>query len=153
MTAPPPGVSPDRRPCGRRSGSRRPSGHPARGEGGAAIAELLFVLPAVLVLFGLGVQLALWALAAHALDDAVAAGGAAWRDRGGTAAQATTAVESELAAIAGRLVLRPKVTLRDLGYGEATISASGAVPSVLPGFVVTVSATSTGPVAQFRASG
>ena len=142
---------------GRRTPVRRPGGAPlttsADGERASATAELLLVLPATLLLFGLGVQLALYGLASAAVDDAVAHAGAALRAEHGSPAAAEEGLRLELGAIAGRLVSHTSVAVAELPGAVDSISASGLVPSVLPGFEVRVSATSIGPVAKFRASG
>lgn len=141
-----------------RRGRARPAGaarddSTAPCDAGSATPEIVIVLPALMLLLLLGVQLALWGLAAHALDDAVAQGGAALRTNGSSARGATGLVLGELHAIAGGLVLHPVTTTATLPGGTVALSATGTVPSILLGISLRVSATSTGPVQRFRASG
>jgi hypothetical protein len=142
----------DRRP-GRPGRPRWPRERRARCDSGSSVPELLLVLPAVVLMFTLALQVSLWALAAHALSDAVAQGGAALRAQGGSSAAARTAVERELASIAGGLVNSPSVSISAGPDGQMSLAANGSVPSLLPGFHLRVSATSVGPSEKFRAAG
>ncbi|MFZ2056851.1 MAG: TadE/TadG family type IV pilus assembly protein [Acidimicrobiales bacterium] len=123
------------------------------GDRGSGTPELVVILPLLLFLITLSMQFALWALASHALSDAVAQGGAVLRANGGTSTAARTVVTRELRTLANGLVLRPTVSVRSLPDGVDSLSASGALPSLLPGVRLTVSAQSAGPRQQFRASG
>ncbi|HLN07210.1 MAG TPA: hypothetical protein VK217_13090, partial [Acidimicrobiales bacterium] len=89
----------------------------------------------------------------YAVSDSVAEGGAALRAEGGTRLAARDVVLRELAALASGLVLHPNVSVESLGSGIGSLSATGAVPSLLPGVRLLVSATSAAPDQQFRASG
>jgi hypothetical protein len=113
----------------------------------------VIILPALLLLLTVGIQFALWALASHALSDSVAQGGATLRAADGTGAGARSVVLGELSALASGVVLRPTVTVQSLAGDVDSLSASGAVPCLLPGEHLSVSAQSTGPDQRFRASG
>ena len=123
------------------------------GDRGSSTPELVIIVPVLLLLITVGLQFALWALASHALSDSVAQGGAALRAEGGTSTAARSVVLQELQALASGLVLRPTVSAQTLPDGVASLSATGTVPSLLPGEQLTVSADSTGPEQLFRASG
>ncbi|MGO9333604.1 MAG: TadE/TadG family type IV pilus assembly protein [Acidimicrobiales bacterium] len=133
--------------------SKRRARLPRWGDRGSSTPELVVILPLVLLLITLSMQCALWALASHALSDSVAEGGAALRANGGTSTAARTAVIRELQTLANGLVLRPTVSVQSLPDGVDSLSASGVLPSLLPGVGFTVSAQSAGPDQQFRASG
>ena len=126
---------------------------PGRDDRGSSTAEIVVILPLLMLLLTVGLQFALWALASNALSDSVAQGGAALRADGGNATAARTAVSQELQALGGGLVLRPAVSVQALPDSFASLSASGALPSLIPGEHLTVSAWSTGPEQLFRADG
>jgi hypothetical protein len=105
-----------------------------------------------LLLIAAGFQFALWGLAAHALSDSVAQGGATLRAEGATSASARSVTLSEIKDIAGGLTLDPTVSVT-LDDGTASLVASASVPSLLTGIHIGVSAVSSGPAQQFRASG
>src|ERR1039458_4921200 len=139
------------------SSSRRSTSNRRRqalwwGDRGSSTPELVIILP-VLLLITSGLQFALWALASHALSDSVAQGGAALRAEGGTSTAARSVTLQEIQALASGLVLRPTVSVQFLSDGVASLSASGAVPALLPDMRLAVSAESTGPEQLFRASG
>ena len=123
------------------------------GDGGSSTPELVVILPVLLLLITASLQLALWALASHALSDSVAEGGAALRSEGGTSTAARASTLQELQDIASGLVLSPAVSTQTPSDGVASLYASGTVPSLLPGMSLTVSAESTGPEQRFWASG
>ena len=123
------------------------------GDDGAGTPELVGVLPVLMLLVTVCLQFALWALASNALSDSVAQAGASLRAEGGTSAGARDVALQEIGALASGLVLRPTVSTQNLPEGTASLSGSGAVPSLLPGERLTVSSESTGPDQQFRASG
>jgi Flp pilus assembly protein TadG len=131
-----------------------PSRKRAGGDGGSSVAELTLVLPALMLAVGLVVQLALWALAAHAVQAAAASGGDVARSLGGTRAAAIATARGELQAIGGALVASPAIEVAvSPGSGLATVSVGGTVPSLFPGLHLQVSATSVGPVGEFRGTG
>jgi hypothetical protein len=131
----------------------RSSKAPGGSECGSSTAEIVVILPVLMLLITVGLQFALWALASGALTDSVAQGGAALRADGGTPTAARTAALQELQVLAGGLVVQPAVAVGTLPNSFASLSASGSVPSLLPGQHLIVSAESIGPDQQFRASG
>lgn len=124
-----------------------------RDERGSETAELVLVLPALMLAVALATQVVLWALAAHAVQAAAATAGDTARSLGGTPAAAVAAGRAELDQIAGGLVLSPAVAAAVTAGGDSVVVVSGAVPELFPGVHLHVSATSTGPLGQFRGSG
>jgi hypothetical protein len=124
-----------------------------RDDTGSEVVEIVLVLPAVMALVTLGLQLAMWGLAAHALSLGVAEGGATARARTGDPQAAATTVRNDVHDIAGSLVGSLKIEVRTLPNDFVAVSATGVVPTVFPGLDLHVSADSTGPVQGFRASG
>jgi nitrogen fixation-related uncharacterized protein len=136
------------------SGARfRSNKAPGRGERGSGTAEIVVVLPVLMLLITVGLQFALWALASGAASDSAAQGGAVLRADGGTATAARTAVLAEFHMLASGLIVQPEVSVGALPDNFASLSVSGSVPSLLPGEHLIVSAASVGPDQQFRASG
>jgi len=120
---------------------------------GSSTPEIVIVLPVLMLLVTFGLQFALWALASQATSDAVAQGAASLRAENGTATAAQAVVRRELDSLASGLVLHPIVSVGSLPDGAAALSASGFVPSLIPGARLSVSATSAGPDQRFRATG
>ena len=123
------------------------------GEGGSSTPELVVILPVLMLLIAVGLQFALWGLASHVLSDSVAQGGASLRADGGTNSEARVLTLQEIQALASSLVLEPTIITQTSSGGIASLSASGSVPSLLPGEHLRVTADSTGPEQLFRASG
>jgi len=133
---------------------RRPA--PGRGPGagndsGSAVAEIVIVLPTVILGLALFFQVAMWGLSDHALSAAVAEAGAAARAEYQGPSDATQVARSEISSLAAALVAHPviSVTLQPGGFVE--VAAHASVPSIVPGLDPTVSATSIGPLQKFRA--
>lgn len=119
---------------------------------GSETAEIVLVMPVLMALLLLGLQLALWGLAAHAVSLGVAEGGAAAR-ASSRPRDAPAVVVADVHAIAGSLVGSLTVGVRSAPDDFVTVSASGSVPTIFPGLHLHVSAVSTGPVQGFRATG
>lgn len=122
-------------------------------DAGSSSAELVLVIPALMLVIALVMQLILWALAAHAVQASAATAGDVARGLGGTSAGAVAAARAELASVAGGLVDSPQVVASAASGGVSVVVVSGTVPSLIPGVHLLVSATSVGPFAQFRGSG
>jgi hypothetical protein len=132
----------------------RAFGQPGRlGEEGSSSAEIVLVLPVLMLLVAFAMQLALWALASHAVQASAATAGDVARGLGATPAEATAAARTELAAVAGGLVDSPDVQVTTAASGVSVVVVSGSVPSLVPGLHLEVSATSVGPLGEFRGSG
>jgi Flp pilus assembly protein TadG len=124
-----------------------------RDELGSHTPELVVVLPALFILVALFAQVALWALASHAVQSAASSGGSAARTLGGTPAAGIAVARAELSSIAGGLVLSPSITAATLPGDEEVVTVSGSVASVLPGLHLRASASSIGPRQGFWSSG
>jgi Flp pilus assembly protein TadG len=122
-------------------------------ERGSSALEVVIVLPVLMALVAFGMQLAIWSLAAHVIDDAVSQAGAALRDFGGTVQAAGRAVVGEVEAIGGGFMLDPRTSVEQPSGGELALTARAGVPDVLVPLRLVVSATSVGPAQVFRASG
>jgi hypothetical protein len=145
--------------CGSRvtgcSDDRRAPAPPerCRDDTGSEVVEIVLVLPVLMALLTLGLQLAMWGLAAHALSLGVAEGGATARAQTGDPQAAAATVGKDVHDIAGSLVGSLKIEVRALPDDFVAVSATGVVPTIFPGLDLHVSADSTGPVQVFRASG
>lgn len=143
------------------SATRCPDDHRAPTQGhrrrlddtGSEVVEIVLVLPVLMALLTLGLQLAMWGLAAHALSLGVAEGGAIARAQTGGPQAAAAIVSNDVHGIAGSLVGSLKVVVRALPDDFVAVSATGVVPTVFPGLDLHVSADSVGPVQGFRATG
>lgn len=136
--------------------SRRPGAerdHRRLDDTGAETAEIVLVLPVLMGLLLLGLQLALWGLAAHAVAFGVAEAGAAARAQPGSPQNAASIVSNDVRATSGSLVGSLETGVQVLPDDFLAVSATGVVPTVFPGLHLRVSAVSTGPAQTFRASG
>lgn len=123
-----------------------------RGLGDEGLAEVVIVFPAFLLIVWLALQLAVWGLAAHAAELAAAEGGRAGRDFGAQPGAARQAAEAVLRKI-GTTLDDPVVRVVRAGGGTLTVSVTGRVLTVVPGLPLTASATSRGPIQEFRSGG
>jgi hypothetical protein len=122
-------------------------------DGGSSSVELVFVVPVVMLLMMVGLQFALYGLAAHAVALAAAEGGASARATTGGAGPARALVARELSAVAGNVVENPTVSISTGAGDQVSVSVSGAVPSILPGLHLSVNSVSDGPAQLFRGGG
>lgn len=120
---------------------------------GSESVEIVLILPALMALVVLGLQLAIWGLAAHALSLGVAEGGAEARAQFGSDRDAETIVAGDVHAIAGSLVSSLRISVQSLPDGFVVVSGTGEVPSIFPGIHLHVFADSAGPVQGFRPTG
>lgn len=141
------------------AGAAAPPGTPStrgrrhRGDRGSETVEIVLILPALMALFVAALQLAMWGLAAHALDLAVADGGAQARAQSGSNSSAALVVHQEISSVAGSLIGSVNVRVQQLPDDFVSVSATGNVPTIFPGIRLQVSATSAGPVQGFRPTG
>ena len=115
------------------------------------MAEIVIVLPTVLLGLALFFQVAMWGLSDHALSAAVAEAGAAARAEYQGPSDAAQVARSEISSLAGQLAMHPVISVSLQPGGFVKVEAQASVPSIFPGLRPTVSATSTGPLQQFRA--
>lgn len=125
----------------------------ARIERGSGTVEMVIVLPALMILLLLVVQYALWAHANALVQSAAAEGDQAARAVGGTPAAGVVAAQGFLRATGAKLVVGPTVTANVQAGGMARVDVSAQVETILPGIHIGVSATSIGPIQEFRSSG
>jgi hypothetical protein len=120
---------------------------------GSEPVEIVLILPALMALVVLGLQLAMWGLAAHALSLGVAEGGAEARAQLGSDRGAETIVAGDVRAIAGSLVSSLRISVQTLPDSFVIVSATGEVSSIFPGMHLRVFADSAGPAQGFRPTG
>ena len=94
-------------------------------------------------------QAALWFLGRSVAQDAAQDGARAAALLGASPTAGEQAAKNDLAQLAGPMLSSTAVhATRSAGVAEVTVS--GRAESLLPGFSITVSASSTEPVEQFR---
>jgi hypothetical protein len=120
---------------------------------GSTVPETLLVMPALMILLLAAIQFAVYGLASHAAEVAVAEGGALARASTGSPAGAGQLVSRDVAAIAGELLETPHVTVQEDPGAQILVALTAEVPSFVPGIHLTVHATSVGPLQLFRPTG
>lgn len=117
-------------------------------EQGASTLEFVLTMPLLLLFLMLTVQ---FGLVAHAQSGAQAAadeGAAGARALDGSSGQGKARAERYVAELAGGMFTSHTVTA-SRNSTEASVTVSGTVISLVPGFHPTVSRTSVGPVERF----
>lgn len=132
------------RPC---RGRRR-----AGAEEGSAAVEAVVVIPAVMVILLVVVQLALWAHAAQVTQLAASEGDRLARAQGGSLASGAARAQSIEQSPSSGLSSVQISTYVDPG-DVVRIGVSGSVISVLPGPTLSVFASQSAPLQEFRQSG
>ncbi len=117
----------------------------------AGLVDIVICFPVLLLVIWLAVAFAVWGLAAHAAQLAVAEAGIAARADGAIPNAGQLEAAKVLAAI-GSPVTNPVVQVTQGPNGSLSLSITGQAPSVFPGLSLGVSATSTGPIQQVRSS-
>jgi len=110
------------------------------------------MFPVVLLVVWFGMQLAMWAMAAQAVQTAAAAGGQAARLLGGSPAQAQGAARAALTGLGGNMIQQPRVGVQSAGP-DTVVQVSAHVVRVFPLFDVSVNGKSSAPQQQYRVSG
>jgi len=114
--------------------------------------EAIVVIPALMLVLLIVIQFALWAHAAQVVQLAASEGDQAARTMGGGTAAGRARVESVLSASASTVLsVSSSVTIQPTD--QARVTVTGRAVAVLPWMVLSVSATRTGPVQEFRTSG
>lgn len=137
---------------------RLPSPRRARLDGapaadGSVTAEIVVLLPAMMLLLVGVLQFALAGLASHALTLAVADAGATARSSGASLSSAPAVLRRLIGSLGGDLVSDLRIRVTETTGGTVTVAARGTVVSLLPGLHLPISARSVGPRQEFRASG
>lgn len=122
------------------------------GEQGSATVEAVIVVPALMLAILLALQVALWALAAEAVQQVAEHAAVAASGLGGTPAVGASAARSDLRGLAGRVVVDPTVAVVQVGSGAVEVKVSARVETILPWLRPSVRAARTATVQQFRAS-
>jgi hypothetical protein len=129
-----------------------------RGEHGS-VTELVVVFPFVMFLLLLVIQFALWYHATHVAQSAAQEGARVARlavaPGGGQAADDVQLSAGEKRArdfLAGMGAFDNKVVSGSRDANVASVKVTGTAPSLVPGFTLTISEHSEGPVERFRAA-
>lgn len=119
------------------------------GDAGSASTELVIVMPLLLLLVLVSVHVGLWFHARHLVNAAAQEGARAARASGATDADGHDRAEQLLGDLGSGSVTDSTITV--IRSGETvTVSVTGQAPPVIPGLAMTVSATSTSPIEEFR---
>lgn len=136
----------------RNSGLGRPSlaaPRRCRGDAGSASTELVIVMPLLLLLVLASVHLGLWFHARHLVNAAAQEGARAARVSGATDSDGYDRAQQILGDLGSSSVTSPAINVTRSG-GSVTVSVTGQAPPVIPGLAMTVSATSTSPIEEFK---
>lgn len=116
-----------------------------RGDRGAATAQLVVVVPLLLILALTVVQVALAWHARHIAQYAAERALAAARAKDGSATDGRAQGRRSLAQLGSRVLTSPSVTVRRTST-QATVHVKGSVMPVLPGLHLTATGTASGAV-------
>ncbi|MFF2811828.1 TadE/TadG family type IV pilus assembly protein [Streptomyces sp. NPDC058000] len=115
-----------------------------RDDRGTATTQLVLVVPVLLLLAMLVVQFALVWHARHIAQFAAQRALAAARTKAGTAADGRAQAGRSLAALGGRILTAPSVTVARTAT-QTTVRVRGTVMAVVPGLYLHASGTVSGP--------
>jgi Flp pilus assembly protein TadG len=127
--------------------AREPHGG-RRGEAGASVVETVLIAPALLVLLMLIVQFGLVAFAQSVARSAAEDGAAKARQFNGTTAAARATAYRELHDLGGGVVGHQSVSVTR-SPTKATVTVTGTVLTLVPGFSFHLHEMSAGPVERF----
>lgn len=131
---------------GRRRGPPR-----FRGDHGSASTELVIVMPLLLLLVLASVHMGLWFHARHLVNASAQEGARAARAAGATDADGYARADQMLVDLGSGAVANPTVIVTRNG-STVTVTVSGQSPAVVPGLSMSVQATSTSPIEEFRSN-
>jgi len=120
-----------------------------RGALGSASTELVIVTPLLLVLVLASVHVGLWFHARHIVDAAAQEGARSARAVGATDDAGYQRAAQMLHELGSGAVTDPAVTVTRTA-GTVTVTVTGRSPAVVPGLTMSVSATTTSPVEEFK---
>jgi hypothetical protein len=116
------------------------------------VVEVVIVLPLMMLIILLGVQAAMWAVAAQVVQAAAATGSETAAGIGGSSAAGISAADSYLATHGGQLITRPSVRVSSTsGFVDVRVSAWAL--QIVPLLHLAVSAVRVEPLQKFRGSG
>lgn len=121
---------------------------PVRSQAGQASVEWALVLPVFLLLIMGGVQVALWAHAAHVATAAAQEGLVAARAAGGTAEAGEARASAVLAQLGPNLIGSPRVSATR-SVDRASVEVSGYSTVVIPGLRLRVHGQAASVVERF----
>ncbi len=129
-----------------------------RGESGMTAIEFVLLTPVLFFMIFATVQFALYFFADHVAQAAAQAGARKARatadeNAGGWRGEARDVADAYIRQLGPKLVLNPAVKTIQQGQGTVGVEITAKVPSVFPGFSMTVHAQSAGPVERFVEEG
>jgi TadE-like protein len=128
---------------------------PSRREGpnlGSATVEMVLLVPAMMIIFLVIIQFALWAHAAQVTQLAASEGDRVARSQGG--GMVAGLAQAEALAREPNSGLTTADFNGDMLPGDLVrITVSGSAVSIIPGLSLPVSAAQSGPIQEFRQSG
>lgn len=127
--------------------STSPVAAPPRSDRGEAAAQLVIVIPVVIMILMLGVQAAVWFHAAHVATAAASRGAAAGSARHGTVGDAVSAASSMADDLHADLIREPDASVTS---EQVRVTVIVQVPRVAPFFPRRVSRTAVEPRERFR---
>ena len=116
--------------------------------GATSVVETVLVAPALLFALMLIVQFGLVFHAQNVAENAAQEGAAAARRFDGSQATAVSTTRTFLAELGPRMITDRTVTV-DRGSETASVTVTGTVISLVPGFHLTVRETAAGPVERY----
>jgi Flp pilus assembly protein TadG len=119
------------------------------GEQGSAATELAIVMPVLMLLVLASVHLGLWFHARHLVNASAQEGARAARALGATDADGDARAQQMLTDLGTGSVTHPTITISRTST-TVTVTVTGESPAVIPGLVMSVSASSTSPIEAFR---
>ena len=120
-----------------------------RGDYGSASTELVIVMPLLLLLVLASVHVGLWFHARHLVNAAAQEGARAARASGATDSDGYDRAQQILGDLGSNSVTSPAIVVTR-SSGSVTVSVSGQAPQVIPGLAMSVSASSTSPIEEFK---
>lgn len=116
------------------------------------MVEVVIVLPVIMLVLLLGVQAAMWAIAAEVVQGAAATASAKAAGIGGSSAAGVSAARSYVAAHGGQLISKPSVRVSSTS-GLVDVRVSAWALQIIPLLHLAVSAVRDEPLQVFRGSG
>ena len=120
-----------------------------RGDSGSASTELVIVMPLLLLLVLASVHVGLWFHARHLVNAAAQEGARAARASGATDSDGYDRAQQILGDLGSNSVTSPAIVVTR-SSGSVTVSVTGQAPPVIPGLAMSVSASSTSPIEEFK---
>ncbi len=120
-----------------------------RGDSGSASTELVIVMPLLLLLVLASVHVGLWFHARHLVNAAAQEGARAARASGATDSDGYGRAQQMLGDLGSNSVTSPAIVVTR-SSGSVTVSVTGQAPPVIPWLAMSVSASSTSPIEEFK---